>query len=232
MNRKILYHGSNRIIEKPKFGEGNPHNDYGLGFYCTENIEMAKEWASLDKDGGFANIYTIDTKKLAILNLSGNEYNILNWLAILIDNRTFRISNQLAAQSRDYLLANFLIDTLAFDAIIGYRADDSYFAFAMDFLNNSISLRQLEKAMYLGNLGEQFVLKSQKAFGAIEFSGTEIADGETHYIKRLSRDNEAREAYLNNERNSISASNDLFMIDILRQEIKSDDTRIQRKVFE
>ena len=232
MNPKILYHGSNMIIENPKLGKGNPHNDYGLGFYCTENIELAKEWACLDKGGGFANIYTIDTDNLAILNLSDENYSIVNWLALLVNNRTFRIGSQIAAQAKDYLLTNFLLDTSTFDAIIGCRADDSYFAFAMDFLNNTISLRQLEKAMYLGNLGEQFMLKSKKAFGLIEFIGTETASGETYYIKRLSRDNEARESYLSSERKSTSASDDLFMIDILRQEIKSDDARIQRKIFE
>ena len=40
----IIYHGSKDIIEKPEFGKGNQKNDYGLGFYCTENVELAKEW--------------------------------------------------------------------------------------------------------------------------------------------------------------------------------------------
>ena len=45
----IIYHGSKNIITKPEFGKGNIANDYGLGFYCTENIELAKEWACSDK---------------------------------------------------------------------------------------------------------------------------------------------------------------------------------------
>ena len=40
----ILYHGSKDIIEKPIYGQGKKYNDYGLGFYCTDNIELAKEW--------------------------------------------------------------------------------------------------------------------------------------------------------------------------------------------
>ena len=40
-----LYHGSSFIIERPEFGKGNPFNDYGLGFYCTETLELAKEWS-------------------------------------------------------------------------------------------------------------------------------------------------------------------------------------------
>ena len=38
----IIYHGSKDIIERPEFGKGNRKNDYGLGFYCTENVELAK----------------------------------------------------------------------------------------------------------------------------------------------------------------------------------------------
>ena len=46
MNQKItLYHGSEQIIESPTFGLGKQNNDFGLGFYCTESEELAKEWA-------------------------------------------------------------------------------------------------------------------------------------------------------------------------------------------
>ena len=48
---KELYHGSSKIIEKPLFGYGKPYNDYGLGFYCTEHVELAKEWACKDASG-------------------------------------------------------------------------------------------------------------------------------------------------------------------------------------
>jgi hypothetical protein len=50
----ILYHGSDRIIEKPVFGEGKSYNDYGRGFYCTEHVELAKEWACATGGDGYA----------------------------------------------------------------------------------------------------------------------------------------------------------------------------------
>ena len=186
----------------------------------------------MDKSGGFVNAYTVDIDKLNILNLSDNKYNILHWLAILVNNRTFRISNQIASQGKEYLLEYFLTDLSQYDAVVGYRADDSYFAFAMDFLNNTISLRQLERAMYLGKLGEQFMIRSEKAFGLMQFNGSEPADGEIYYIKRVARDNEAREQYLKKERITTTITNDIFMIDILREEMKQDDARIQRKILE
>ena len=44
MSKLTVYHGSPVIIEKPQFGVGNPNNDYGLGFYCTETLALAKEF--------------------------------------------------------------------------------------------------------------------------------------------------------------------------------------------
>ena len=40
-----IYHGSEKIVETPVFGEGKKTNDFGLGFYCTESENLAKEWA-------------------------------------------------------------------------------------------------------------------------------------------------------------------------------------------
>ena len=86
---KIIYHGSKDIIEKPKFGKGKPYNDYGLGFYCTENLALAKEWAVDIGRDGYANIYEIDDSRLSVLNLNDEQYTILHWLAILLENRHF-----------------------------------------------------------------------------------------------------------------------------------------------
>jgi len=56
---RTLYHGSEFIIKKPEFLEGNIHNDYGIGFYCTTNKELAKEWASKRSGKGYINKYIL-----------------------------------------------------------------------------------------------------------------------------------------------------------------------------
>ena len=71
-----------------------------------------------------------------------------------------------------------------YDLIIGYRADDSYFSFAQDFLNGTISVRQLRNAMHLGRFGEQIVLKSERAFEQLQFMDYEIAGSKEWYLKR------------------------------------------------
>lgn len=225
MSKRIIYHGSTDIIERPVFGKGKDYNDYGRGFYCTEHLELAKEWACTEGSDGYANKYEIETKDLAILNLSSEEYTILNWLALLMNFRKGRLSLPVAKRGRDYLIQNFLPNIQDYDVIIGFRADDSYFSFARSFVMNTISLKQLSNAMKLGELGEQFVLKSQKAFDRIRFVEYSVADSSVYYAKRKARDGEAREAY--NRELEKEDLNGLFMRDILREEMKSDDLRIR-----
>lgn len=225
MSKLVLYHGSPEIIEKPVFGKGKAYNDYGRGFYCTEHIELAKEWACTEGTDGYANKYELDTTGLSILNLSAEDYTILNWLAVLMLHRKGRLSAPIAKQGREYLIQNFLPDFQNYDAIIGYRADDSYFSFARAFVTNTISLKQLGSAMRLGKLGEQFVLKSPHAFEAIKFMDYTVADNAVYYAKRKARDDEARTAYTKElEEDDI---NGIFMRDIIREEIKADDPRLR-----
>jgi hypothetical protein len=160
-----------------------------------------------------------------VLHLTAEEFSILNWLAILVQNRKARLSTPLARRGRDYLIQNFLPDYQNYDVIIGYRADDSYFSFARSFLSNEISLKQLGYAMKLGKLGEQFVLKSQKAFEAIRFIGYEVADNTIYYARRKTRDDEARVAY--NRELENEDLNGIFMRDILREEMKNNDPRLR-----
>ena len=225
MNKITIYHGSSNIIEKPQFGKGKVYNDYGMGFYCTDNIELAKEWACTENTDGYANKYELDTAGLSVLNLSSDEYTILHWLALLIKYRKFRVSTPVMKRGSDWLKEHFLIDLTPYDAVVGYRADDSYFSFARAFINNEISLKQLSYAMRLGKLGEQFVLKSPTAFEKIQFVSYEIADNTVYYAKRKARDDEARAAFRAElEKDDIDG---LYMRDIIREEVQANDPRLR-----
>lgn len=213
----IIYHGSKDIIEKPEFGKGNERNDYGLGFYCTENVELAKEWAcSNNETNGYANQYEIDLCDYKVLDLRDEKYSILNWMALLLKFRTFDVNTPISAQAKEYILENFYVDVEEYDVIIGYRADDSYFSFAKDFINNTISVEQLAEAMRLGELGIQIVLKSKKAFDTVKFLSYELAECKEYYVKRVSRDKKARETYLSGHRQNV-ISDGLFVMDIIRK---------------
>lgn len=224
----IIFHGSTEIVEVPVFGKGSENNDYGKGFYCTESLELAKEWACPTVQDGFANQYEFDMTGLNVMYLNRDGYSILNWIAILLQNRIFPKRSPIARQASEYLLNGFLPDTTGYDVIWGYRADDSYFTYAKDFLNNTISVGQLARAMKLGELGEQVVLMSPKAFEQIRFIKYEIADGSIYHNRRMERDERARRAYLDNHGEDFSVTiNDLFVRDIISQQVKNDDPRLQ-----
>ena len=221
-----LYHGSSAVIEKPQYGFGKKYNDYGLGFYCTDSLDMAKEWGVSQERNGYANCYELDCDGLKILDLNGSEFCILHWLAVLLENREFDVPSSLALEAKEYILTNFLVDYQKFDAIIGYRADDSYFSFAQDFINGTISYRQLNNAMHLGKLGQQFVLKSREAFERIQFTGFEVANADEWYVKKALRDKSARREYFSVERNRRQRG-DLYIMQIMDEEMKPDDSRLR-----
>ena len=232
MAKITLYHGSENIIQKPLFGFGNPKNDYGYGFYCTENIELAKEWACTEEKDGFANEYSLDFRGLSVLNLSDSGYNILNWLAILVENRTFNVSSDIARDAKNFLRKNFLVPYLDYDVIKGYRADDSYFSFANAFLTNTISLQKLNRAMYLGKLGEQVVIKSKKSFSKIKFVSSHPAERGVYYPKKMARDTAARKTFFEMRATEESyGAGAIYMVDIIRGGIKNGDPRIPAVLF-
>lgn len=230
MNKIItLFHGSEKVIEAPSFGEGKRNNDFGLGFYCTETENLAKEWAVSSLRDGFCNRYTLDTEYMKILNLNNPDYTILNWIAVLVEHRLFSIRTPIARRAKKYLIDNFGINVNAFDIVTGYRADDSYFDYAESFLNNAISVEQLAAAMKLGKLGEQIVLKSQFAFSRIRFEGFDVAEKEEFYVLRKARDDEANRLYLELLEEE---SDGLYIQDIIRGGITNDDSRIPRNISE
>lgn len=224
-----IYHGSENIIAKPEFGKGRVNNDFGLGFYCTESEALAKEWAVSSLRNGFANRYILDTEYLKVLNLNSSQYTILNWIAVLVEHRLFTIKTPVARRARQYLIDNFSINVNAFDLITGYRADDSYFDYADSFINNGISVEQLARAMRLGKLGEQIVVKLKYAFSKLQFEGYNVADKAQFYALRKERNEEANKLYFA----MLEEDNDgLYIQDIIRSGIKNDDTRIPRNISE
>ena len=224
MKKLKLYHGSTEIIDSPSLNKGKRNNDYGLGFYCTKNIELASEWAcKMSGTAGYVNEYAIETSDLKVLDLTNSKYSILHWITLLLQHRTFALHNPVSTQAKDYLVKNFSIDLNLYDMVKGYRADDSYFSFAEDFLNNTITVEHLSSAMELGNLGIQYVLVSQKAFDQLNFSTSIEVESNKYYPLHIARDTKARNLY---KESSIAIDTaGQFVMDIIRGN-KNGDTII------
>lgn len=220
----ILYHGSENIIKTPYLGGGKKNNDYGQGFYCTREVELAKEWACTGCVSAYVNKYELDMTDLNVLDLSTKKYSTMHWLALLMSYRKIRVTIPVMKRAMEWLLQHFLIDIDDYDVIIGYRADDSYFSFARAFISNQISVAQLSYVMQLGELGVQYVLKSEKAFDALKYIGFETVDRTIYYAKRKTRDEQAREAYI--KMLEKEEPEGLFIRELMKEGVEHYETRL------
>lgn len=172
MDKIILYHGTPDEIVVPTYGKGQEKHDYGQGFYLTENVELAKEWAVCrpNEENGFVHQYELEIKGLKILDFQ--EKGVLAWLAELMKHRD-------AADTKRYrMLANkfitkYGIETAGYDIIKGWRANASYFYIAKEFVKDNIDMDILEELLSLGGLGIQYCIKSERAYSKLH----EVNDG-------------------------------------------------------
>lgn len=172
MGKIILYHGSPNKVVVPQFGFGEGKHDYGKGFYLTENIELAKEWAVCrpDETNGWVHKYELETDDLKILDFQ--EHDILSWLAELMKHRDASDSRRYKVLSKKFI-AEYGIDTREYDVIKGWRANASYFYIAKEFVRDNIDIEILEELLSLGGLGIQYCIKSELAYSKL----TEVEDG-------------------------------------------------------
>lgn len=225
MKQLMLYHGSPVIVERPSLEKGRANNDFGRGFYCTEHEDLAGEWACTSERGGFVNRYELNLDGLSVLRLDTLDCPMLRWLALLLEHRIVRLSSPGMRRGRDWLLERFSVDLTPVDIVVGYRADDSYFSFARAFLGNAITFAQLVRAMRLGELGEQYVLRSELAIASLRFIGAAPADRSVCYPKRRARDEAAIAAY-----NRICEQEDrggILLRDLVEGRVAIDDERLR-----
>lgn len=163
MDKIILFHGSPDKIINPVFGGGEDKHDYGKGFYLTESIELASEWAVCRPNdlNGWVHKYKLETEDLKILDFQGES--VLTWLAELMKHRDAANSKRYRMLAQKFI-AKYGIETEEYDVIKGWRANASYFYIAKAFVRDEIDLDILEELLSLGGLGIQYCIKSEKAY--------------------------------------------------------------------
>lgn len=163
MEQIILYHGSLNQKVSPQYGLGDEKHDYGKGFYLTENLELAKEWAVCrpDERNGWVHKFSLDITDLKVLDFQ--KYNILSWLAELMKHREAADSKRYRVLSRKFI-EKYGIESESYDVIKGWRANASYFYIAREFVRDNIDVEILEELLSLGGLGIQYCIKSERAY--------------------------------------------------------------------
>lgn len=225
-----LYHGSEWVVEHPSLALARPHNDYGPGFYTTPDLELACEWACQRRRDGYANRYALQDDGLVVLDLLDGTHTVLEWIALLLAHRLFSLNSGIALSAREELVTRFLPSLAGVDVVVGYRADDSYFSYARSFVENGLPLGKLAEALYLGELGEQTVLVSERAFSQLSYQGVMRASSSTYYPRYLQRDNRARASWREAMNAAGSYRDDLFLMDILRGEVSDNELRLRTLV--
>lgn len=208
MGKITLYHGSPDETVTPKFGLGVEKHDYGKGFYLTESLELAREWAVYrpNASNGWVHEFELDTDGLNILDLQ--EHSVLTWLAELMKHRDAADSKRYRILSKQFI-EKFGISTEEYDVIKGWRANASYFYIAKSFVRDEVDIDILEELLALGGLGIQYCIKTEKAyknlsehFGALQ--SVEFTEFNEKYNKRDIHVRENMRKLIDSDRNHVT----------------------------
>ncbi|MGL4848341.1 MAG: DUF3990 domain-containing protein [Clostridium sp.] len=170
----IIYHGSDKKIDNPRYDGGRKFSDFGIGFYATTNIEMAKSWSTrkVDKEA-LVNKYILNTERLESLTFDLD----INWILFIAYNRGL-IDNE---ELRKYLEEKYK-DLNKYDVILGPTADDRMFDTMNMFFENTITLDHCIQSLNSMDLDIQYNLRSKKAIEAIKFiESIELDDVDKEY---------------------------------------------------
>lgn len=158
MSKKIIYHGSNVIVEKPKVIVGNYTKDFSWGFYCTQNLGQAKKWAISRAgihDPGCVSCYEYDTSidvKLQIFKGVTDE-----WLDFIAYCRN--------GGEHD------------FDIVVGPMADDQIWDHVNAFLRKDMTRERFMELARFKHTTDQISFHTEKAFSTLTFKqGVKVYD--------------------------------------------------------
>lgn len=173
MGKIILYHGTPDKYVMPKYGGGDEKHDYGKGFYLTDNIELAKEWAVCRPNdiNGWVHKFELETDGLKILDFQ--HLDVLAWLAELMKHRDAADTKRYRMLAEKFI-QKYGIDTSEYDIICGWRANASYFYIAKEFVRDNIDMDILEELLSLGGLGIQYCIKTEAAYANLSEKKEEL----------------------------------------------------------
>ena len=222
---KTLFHGSAKIVEKPELNYSKLNDDFGRGIYLTENENFAKECAVTYKQNGYLNKYYLELDGLNVLDLTVKPYNLLNWIALILNNRLFCLFSGLSKRGKEYLLNNHLPDIRGYDVVIGYSADNSVFAFIQEFLEGKTSYQQLKKSIREADLPKQVVIIDDIALDRLSFACVESVSYQPYYRLKQIRDENLRAVYFK-EKTKFNRKNDLYIDNFINEEVSQNDKRL------
>ena len=152
-------------------------------------------------------MYQIDLDITDLKILDFDKYDPKAWIAELMSHRDADSSVRYRRFAPAFI-KKYRMDASPYDVIKGWRADSSYFLIAKRFVRDELDAALLNDALCLGDLGQQYCLKSEKAFELIhrEYQPVEKVDQQVYLAKYNERDFNARKSLLDlieSERNTL-----------------------------
>ena len=167
----ILYHTSDRQIQKPDIHHGRKNADFGWGFYLTPDREFTCRWA---KENAVVNEYALDEAGLLIHRFSRDT----DWFQYIFRNRRLQ-------------------DGISADVIIGPIANDTIFDTLGIISSGFLKPEDAMKLLMIGPEYTQVAIKTEKAVAQLRWIRSEKIerlDGE-----KLKAEQDAYEEQLSRE---------------------------------
>lgn len=147
IEKRIVYHGSNTIVEKPQILKNGFYKDFGYGFYCTDFERQAKRWASTKKNKHVVNVYSLNNfkqLKSLIFTTMTNE-----WLNFIVNCRIGIEHN--------------------YDIVEGPMADDTIWNFIEDYIAGEISKEAFWELVKFKYPTHQIVFSNANALKCLKY---------------------------------------------------------------
>ena len=151
MESRILFHGSNREVSKPRILQNGFYKDFGYGFYCTNFEKQAKRWALSKKGMPVVNQYSYLPD--ASLNVLIFEEMTEEWLDFILKCRRKQ-------DSSDY------------DIVMGGVANDKVFNTVELYFDHLIDKQEAIKRLRYEKPNMQICFRSERALKQLHFEGS------------------------------------------------------------
>lgn len=152
MEKELLYHGSNEIVQMPKILINGHYKDFGYGFYCTNILRQAKRWAITRKGASIVNLYSY--KNISDLKIISFDKMTEEWLNFVVSCRS-GIEHQ-------------------YDIVEGPMADDQIWDYVEDFIEKRITREAFWELVKFKFPTHQLAFCTEKALASLEYEGSEI----------------------------------------------------------
>ena len=152
---KLVYHGSNAVVQEPRILVNGYYKDFGYGFYCTSLIKQAKRWALTKRGESIVNCYTYVQN--GDLNLCIFKEMTEEWLDFIVSCRR-GISH-------------------TYDIVEGPMADDTIYNYIQNFMDGKISRAAFWELARFKYPTHQISFHTVSALDTLQFIKSEEAYG-------------------------------------------------------